>query len=233
MESKICPDCGRTTQADAPGILATEQGSAVYGPELRAFGVYLSQGQLLPYDRTCGLIEDLFGHKISVGTLAGWIHKASVGLFATVENVADALAGDSGSVHFDETGVPCEKKNQWLHSASNDQLTYFAFHPKRGNEAMDDIGILPRFEGTAIHDRWSAYMKYGNCRHGLCGSHLLRDLRFAWEHEGEPVLEVSPVQSISAEFEGTFRPRKNKVKVYWTLSKAYSTGQSGNPPLAS
>jgi transposase len=185
MESKVCPDCGRTTEAEAPGILATEQGSAIYGPELRAFGVYLSQGQLLPYERTCELIEDLFGHKISAGTLAGWIHKASVELFSTTESIADALANHLGSVHFDETGVPCEKKNQWLHSASNEQLTHFAFHPKRGKEAMDDIGILPRFEGTAIHDRWGSYMNYENCRHGLCGSHLLRDLRFAWEHEGE------------------------------------------------
>ena len=185
MESKTCPHCGEVTEAPAPGILATESGSAIYGPELRSFGVYLPQGQYLPFERSSELIEDLFGLRVSAGTLVGWTRKASNNLAPNDQLIQDALAQSLGPVHFDETGIQCEKRNQWLHSASTGDLSHFAFHPKRGGEAMEEIGILPRFRGTAIHDRWESYFGYEACRHGLCGAHLLRDLRFGWEHEGE------------------------------------------------
>jgi transposase len=32
-------------------------------------------------------------------------------------------------------------------------------HARRGSEAMDDAGILPKFKGTAVHDAWAAYLR--------------------------------------------------------------------------
>lgn len=184
-ETKTCSGCGCVNSAAWPALLATESGAAIYGPELRGLSTYLTQGQLLPYARTSELIEEMLGHRISPGTLVAWTEKASDGLRETDERIASALAGSSGSVHFDETGLRCEGKNGWLHSASSERLTHFEFHAKRGTEAIDAIGILPRFRGTAVHDRWEPYFGYEACRHGLCGAHLLRDLRFVWEQEGE------------------------------------------------
>lgn len=184
-EIKTCPHCGERNQAAWPAELSMETGSAIYGPELRAFGTYLMQGQLLPYNRTGELIEDLTGHKISTGTLTNWTGKASEMLVETDVATRDALSADPGSVHFDETGVPVEKRGNWLHSASNEKLTHYEIHNERGTAAIEKIGILPRFKGTAIHDRWSPYFQYEECRHGLCGSHLLRDLRFVMEQEKE------------------------------------------------
>ena len=40
------------------------------------------------------------------------------------------------------------------------------------------------FEGTLIHDCWGPYFKYA-CRHGLCDTHLLRELKFAHEELGQ------------------------------------------------
>lgn len=111
--------------------------------------------------------------------------KAFSALADTDKLVANLLATNLDSVHFDETGLRCEKRNRWLHSASNEHLTHFAFHHKRGTEAIEEIGILPRFKGTAIHDRWKPYFQYLLCDHGLCGAHLLRDCRFAWKEEKE------------------------------------------------
>lgn len=186
LETKTCPNCGTHNEAIAPGLLATESGSVIYGPELRSLCVYLIQGQLLPYGRTSDLIHDLCGQRLSVGTLSVWVQKAYTSLASTEQLIAEALIKDHGSVHFDETGIRSDSTNHWLHSASNLQWTHFSFHLKRGIKAMEDIGILPRFRGTAIHDRWESYFGYDACRHGLCGAHLLRDLRFVWEHEEEP-----------------------------------------------
>lgn len=48
----------------------------------------------------------------------------------------------------------------WVHVASTSSLThYYGLHSKRGNnKATDEIGILPWFEGVAVHiDGWAAY----------------------------------------------------------------------------
>lgn len=185
VETKTCPGCGTETQAEWPELLAKEASSAVYGPNLRALCVYLTAGQFVPYERASQLIDDLFGQNISRGTIVSWNGKAAVELLSTEAKIATLLANDLGGVHFDETGIRSEGKTRWLHSASNDFLTHYGFHEKRGTKAMDEIGILPRFGGTAIHDRWQSYFDYEGCRHALCGAHLMRDLRFAWEQEGE------------------------------------------------
>jgi transposase len=184
-EVKHCPDCGTCNKAAWPEPLASEQGAAIYGPNVRSLVVYLMNDQLIPGLRTSQVLEDLFGQRISSGTLRNWNEKAFFGLEETDRQIADALAQDLGCVNFDETGVRSENKNHWLHSASNEKLTHFEVHAKRGGAAIDDIGILPRFKGTAIHDRWEPYFGYENCRHGLCGAHLIRDLRFVWEAHGE------------------------------------------------
>jgi transposase len=45
---------------------------------------------------------------------------------------------------------------------------------------MDAAGILPTFQGRAIHDFWKSYLK-DDCQHALCNAHLLRELVFLHE----------------------------------------------------
>ncbi len=42
---------------------------------------------------------------------------------------------------------------------------------------MNDIGIIPRYGGVLIHDRWSSSLSFVHCLHALCGAHLERDLQ--------------------------------------------------------
>lgn len=85
-------------------------------------------------------------------------------------------------IHSDETGFYYQSKRNWLHVAATEFLTYYYAHQKRGREAMDQMGILPDYKGTVIHDYWKSYLDY-LCRHSLCNIHHLGDLTFCLEQE--------------------------------------------------
>lgn len=179
-EQKECPKCGYMNTATFPdGVNAPVQ----YGPTVRSMAVYLQQHQFLPYERTSELMQDLFGVSISAGTLAKAMISFSEEIKPAVEKIKE-LIRSSPVVHFDESGVSVNGDLQWLHSASTAKAAYYKIHPKRGSEAMDDMGILPGFGGRAIHDFWKAYLEY-ECNHGFCNAHLLRELIFASEELGQ------------------------------------------------
>ncbi len=146
-----------------------------YGRSIKAHAVYLSQHQLLPYNR----IEEYFAEQlqipISQGTLFNFNKEAFKNLAEFDRISRDKLAA-SGIVHADETGVNIGGKRHWLHCASNKLWTYFYPHKKRGAEAMKEMDILPRFKGILCHDHWKPYYQYNDCQHALCNAHHLREL---------------------------------------------------------
>src|SRR5260221_13331348 len=84
--------------------------------------------------------------------------------------------------HGDETGIRIGGKLHWLHVNCTSWLTHLAWHPKRGRQAMDEIGIWPRFGGRAMHDRLSSSDKYAGA-HSVGGAHLLRGCIYLAEQE--------------------------------------------------
>ena len=170
-ENKRCPHCGYLNKALFPEEV---QQPVQYGPRLRSIGIYLNQYQLLPYERTSELFADLFGHQLSQATLVN-ANKVACEILEPVENEIKQQLITSPVVHFDETGLHINGKREWFHVASAERLTFYAVHAKRGCEATDEIGILPKFQGTAVHDFWRPYFKY-NCHHALCNAHHLREL---------------------------------------------------------
>lgn len=82
---------------------------------------------------------------------------------------------------FNETGTHINGKLNWFHSASATLLTYYAYNAKRGHEATDEIDILPKLHGRAMHDGWKSYFYYTAALHGLCNAHHLRELLFPIE----------------------------------------------------
>lgn len=154
-----------------------------YGNGLKAHAVYLSQQQLVPYDRVRDYFQEQIHIPVSAGTIFNFNEEAFERLEVFEQWVKDELAA-ALLMHADETGINIDGKKYWLHSASTDSLTYFSPHPKRGKIAMDEIGILSRFHGILCHDHWKAYYQY-ECVHSLCNAHHLRELERAWEQDGQ------------------------------------------------
>jgi transposase len=77
-------------------------------------------------------------------------------------------------------------KTQWLRVACTPALTYHTVHPKRGPEGIRDAGILPEFQGIAVHDHWHPYFSGSDsCSHALCNAHHLRELKSVCEQYGQ------------------------------------------------
>lgn len=176
VEEVRCLHCQQMSRGSFPAQVSTP---AQYGPGVRGLAVYLHQYQLIPLERTCEALAAMCGCRVSEGTVAYWVQQAAGTLEPTMRQIADGILA-SGLQHGDETGVRLSGKLHWLHVNSTRWLTHFAWHRKRGREALETIGIWPRYGGRSMRDRWASYDRYG-CQHSLCGAHLLRDLTY--EHE--------------------------------------------------
>jgi transposase len=179
-EIKTCPVCGEITEAEFPTDVSQE---TQYGPRVRAQMVYFNEYQFIPLERTSEVIEDLYQQAIAEGTVVAADERVAEQVAPVNAKVKTHLIDTEEPVRFDETGVRIEGKLNWLHSASTEQATYYEIHKRRGSEAMDHIGILPKRTGWSIHDYWKAYLKYANTQHGLCNAHNIRDLIFILEIE--------------------------------------------------
>jgi transposase len=157
--------------------------AAQYGVGVKAHSVYLSQYQLIPYNRVQDYFADQLQIPISEGSIFNF-NKAACGLLADFENRARSELAAAKVAHADETGINIGGKRYWLHCLSNDRWTCYHPHAKRGTDAMNDIGVLPMFSGVLCHDHWKPYFTY-DCTHALCNAHHLRELERAWEQDGQ------------------------------------------------
>lgn len=124
-----------------------------YGNKLKAHAVYLSQYQLLPYQRITEYLSEALNIPISAGSIYNFNTLAFAKLSAFEPISKDKLA-HSSVVHADETGININGSRLWLHCASNQHWTHFSVNEKRGKSAIDERGILPKFQGVSVHDHW-------------------------------------------------------------------------------
>ncbi len=180
VEEKRCPCCRRLNRGVFPDDI---RGPTQYGERVQALIAYFAHQHFIPVDRVCQIFEDLFGLGLSGGTCANIDDK----LFRNLESFETSLKSyliAARVLHFDESGMRCEKKLHWVHVASSQMATFYTLHSKRGKEAMDAAGILPNFSGFAVHDHWFPYFSY-QAIHALCNAHHLRELTFVHEEEKE------------------------------------------------
>lgn len=155
-----------------------------YGTEVKNSAVYMSQYQLLPYNRIQEQFADQMNLPLSAGTIFNF-NKEAYELLESFDEIAKQRLIASSLIHADETGINVNKKRIWLHTASNEKWVHFKPHEKRGSEAIDEIGILPNFSGVLCHDHWKPYYKYEKCLHALCNAHHVRELTHAYEQDNQ------------------------------------------------
>jgi len=154
-----------------------------YGAALKAHSVYMSQFQLLPYDRIRDYFADQCHTPVSAGSIFNF-NKEAFDLLVTFETIVKEQLLKQAVLNADETSINVNGKTIWLHTLGNDLWTLFYPHQKRGGEATQAMGILQNFHGILCHDHWKPYFKY-SCLHALCNAHHLRELERAWEQDNQ------------------------------------------------
>jgi len=174
IRSCTCPKCKR----EISGVFPDDVRSRVqYGAGVKTLSVLLNTAYKIPYAKIKRFFGDVFGYELNESTQFTAQHQCYQGLEPTEQAIKEKL--QAGPVnHFDETGIRVEGKNSWLHGCSNALYTYLFAHRKRGKKAINsESSLLPGYRGWAIHDCWRSYFLYTECRHAVCGAHLLRELQ--------------------------------------------------------
>jgi len=177
-EIKACPICHTLSTADFPPEVRQP---VQYGERLKAQMVYFHQQHFVPLERTAEILEDLYGQRVSEGTIVDACHTVAQQVQPVYQAIKAELQETEEPGHFDETGGRVEKALWWFHVVCTALLTYYEPHAKRGKQALEAIGIFPHFHGTALHDAYRSYLQYQNMRHALCNAHHLRELTFILE----------------------------------------------------
>jgi transposase len=193
-----CPACGRTTSGEFAGAVRS---GVQYGSGVKARVLYLQQYQLLPYQRTSEAMRDLFGCRLSAGTVANIVRECADGLVETELKIKKKLRR-SAVIHADETGLRVAKRLGYVHVASTPSLTHYAAASHRGRTAIDEINVLPAYRGTCVHDGLLSYTHYTRCRHALCGVHLLRELTYFEELGAETATWAGPIKELLLKMKG-------------------------------
>lgn len=173
--------CGALHQGQFPTDVTA---GVQYGAGALAGMVYLNQQHMLPVQRTAAVMSELFGLPVAQATVIKACEDAAVQLQPIVRAIAAQLQ-IAQVVHADETGLRVNKALHWLHIAATETLTWMGRHTKRGQAAFTDLGLLPQFKGTLIHDGWVPYRAL-SCKHGLCNAHHLRELTYVFEELKQP-----------------------------------------------
>ncbi|MCP4647254.1 MAG: transposase, partial [bacterium] len=158
-------------------------GPLQYGPGIKGYVVNLLVTQMISLKRAQKMIQTLIGQLLSEATILKYVMQLHQALEEWEQASIECLL-QNPAIHADETSLRVDRKNHWIHVYSAGDITLKFLHPKRGLEAIEVIGIIPCYGGVVVHDCWQSYLSYDHCGHGLCGSHLLRELTFIVDSNG-------------------------------------------------
>lgn len=178
LHSLVCPRCGEATRAEVPSGVPTGE----FGPRVQAMAAVCTGVYHLSKRATQGLMSDLFGVELSVGTIANLEQATERALVEPVEE-ARAFVQAQPVAGLDETGWREAGQRAWLWVAVTAWVTVFAVRLSRGAKVAREI-LGAHFQGILGTDRWTAYNWYNVLWRQVCWAHLLRDFEAMIERGG-------------------------------------------------
>ena len=170
-----CPDCGARPRGEMPAGV----GASAFGPRFHAAVTVLSVRNRISRRDVIELCEQLFGSRISTGTIDAILARTADALADPYEDLLDRVRR-SRHINMDETG--------WR-TAGNRRALWGAFTARHAvlriaSDRHEDHAkaLLADTSAVVTSDRWWAYTHLPVRRRQVCWAHLQRD--FAAHAEG-------------------------------------------------
>jgi Transposase IS66 family/Helix-turn-helix domain len=176
----VCLGCARRFKAQAPAGL--EPGSP-FGPNLRAFVIYLRSVQGTPLARLSDVLRDLLGLDISEGALVN-ILAASAKPFKAQTNLIKARLLSGTALASDETGLRVCKPNWWLWVFHHRDSAVFVADKHR-SKGVEETFLGDWRPDYWISDRYGGQMGWAKREQQVCLAHLIRDVQYAIDEGDE------------------------------------------------
>jgi transposase len=163
-----CPECG----VPARGELPPEVTDSAFGPGLQAAIATLSVRNRVSRRDLVELAEELFGARISTGSVEAILARASEALAPAHEDLLERVRA-ARTLHVDETGWRTAGERRALWGAFTQRHAFFAIAPDRHEDRAK--ALLADTQAIVTSDRWWAYAHLPLHRRQLCWAHLRRD----------------------------------------------------------
>jgi hypothetical protein len=166
-----CPECRTRTTALLPAGI----GGSAFGPRLRAAIVTLTARNRVSRQGIVELAGELFGARLSAGSVDAICQHASIALASGHEALHDWVL-EQPAVHGDETGWRTRGEGRALWTATTRGAVFFQIAEHCNREQFNTL-IGTNYPGIVISDRWNGYSHLDPTRRQACWSHIKRDFR--------------------------------------------------------
>jgi predicted RecB family nuclease len=169
-----------------------------YGPNLRAFSVYLNIDLGVPQRKVAAFLNDIFGFNFSLGVTNKF--KANLATFykPTYDRLVQKIVRGR-TVHADETRVNISGNIGYVWIFTSLEEAVYIYAPSRDGDLV--VNLLRDFKGVLISDFYAAYDSL-DCPQQKCLVHLIRDMNN--DLLKEPFNEE--MKSLVADFAGLVKP---------------------------
>jgi transposase len=174
LHGGVCPCCARRFKAVPPAGL--EPGSP-FGPNLRAFVLYLRFAHAISFERLSRLMSDLLGMTISEGALVNMLEDSRAA-FARQAGLIRARLLAGTILQSDETSVRVGKRTWWTWVFHHADSAAFVIRASRGKDVVEEF-LGDYRPDIWVSDRLGAQMGWAEKEHQVCLAHLLRDAQYA------------------------------------------------------
>lgn len=174
----ICTHCQHVVSSHHPLKISNAKGAAstYIGPKAKSLALKLNFEYGLSKRKTVGVMEKIFGIKISPGGLTHASHKAAQVLEPRYEQLKQ-LVQSSKVIHADETSWYVSDPKYWLWVFANKNLTLYHVIKSRAREVIYSI-LGKDYQGVLVSDCLSIYDDV-NKHQQKCYSHHLKAISIA------------------------------------------------------
>lgn len=148
-----------------------------YGSNTKAICIDLMNNLYNSTDGVTRFIEDITngGMTISKGTLILWNQEMANILNKEIEHIEESLL-DSYYINHDESQIKINGDGHNVLCACDKKHTRLWIHKHKSQEALREIGFLPKYQGIIVKDGTELYNSFG-IKLSQCLSHILRYLK--------------------------------------------------------